>query len=298
VFAPLFLTVNVCPLFADAYLAEDKIYYGADSYSINYDDEIITARGHAFFRRGDVTVYARKIVIHYADREKHAFLYREVRVENSAQNFTITGDYGEARYLEEYYFVEGNGKFRDSERSIEAVKIESEGWKQYTFSESVVYTGRDIRVTAQTLRVDERNIAHFDGNVHTVFLDSGDEIYCEKIRYFSDTGSSEFHGDVLYIQKENEDRKHTLVVRSDIMRYDSDSQMLILIKDVYMMNGEYTVYAPLARYDMEKGLFRTMGDTIVRKDRDTVYCKGLVSEVGSVELTGSIQGVFGRRGAR
>ncbi len=297
-FAPLFLTVNVCPLFADAYLAEDKIYYGADSYSINYDDEIITARGHAFFRKGDVTVYARKIVIRYADQEKHAFLYRDVRVENSAQNFTITGDYGEARYLEEYYFVEGNGEFRDSERSIEAVKIESKGWEQYTFSESVVYTGRDVRVTAQTLRVDERNIAHFYGNVHTLFLDSGDEIYCEKIRYFSDTGSSEFHGDVLYIQKENEDRKHTLVVRSGTMRYNSDSHVLILIKDVYMMNGEYTVYAPLARYDMEQGLFRTMGDTIVRKDRDTVYCKGLVSEVGTVELTGSIQGVFGHRGAQ
>jgi len=39
----------VYPLIADAYLAEDKIYYGADSYSINYEKEIITARGHAFF---------------------------------------------------------------------------------------------------------------------------------------------------------------------------------------------------------------------------------------------------------
>ncbi len=296
--AILFLTVNVCLLFADAYLAEDKIYYGADSYSINYVDEIITARGHAFFKKGDVTVYARKIVIHYADQEKHAFLYRDVRVENSTQNFTITGDYGEARYLDEHYFVEGNGEFRDDERSIEAQKIESDGWKQYTFSGDVVYTGHDVRVTAQTLRVDEHNIAHFDGDVHTVFLESGDEIFCEKIRYFSETGNSEFHGDVLYIQKENEDGERTLVVRSGIMRYNSESQILVLIENVYMMNGEYTVYAPLARYDREKGLFRTVGDTVVLKDRDTVYCKGLVSDVDTVELAGSIKGVFVRRGTK
>ncbi len=295
----------MCLLFADAYLAEDKIYYGADSYSINYEKEIITARGHAFFKKGDVTVHARTIVIHYADREKRAFLYRDVRVENPVKNFAITGDYGEAHYLSGYYFVEGNGKFRDTRRVIEAQKIESVKWERYMFSGTVIYTDRDVRVTARSLQVDERNIAHFDDDVHAVFLDSGDEIFCRKIRYFTETGSSEFHGDVLYIQNEKKRKKNggggnAFIVRSGVMRYDSGSQTLVLIEDVYLMNGEYTVYAPLARYDRKHGLFRTVGDTVVNNGRDTVYCTGLVSEIetGKVELTGSIEGVFANRGGR
>ena len=35
----------------DAYLSENDIYYGADSYQINYEKEIITAEGHAFFKK-------------------------------------------------------------------------------------------------------------------------------------------------------------------------------------------------------------------------------------------------------
>jgi len=299
----LFFAVNLCPLIADAYLAEDKIYYGADSYSINYEKEIITARGHAFFKKGDVTVYARTIVIHYADQEKIAFLYRNVRVENPVKNFTITGDYGEARYLSEYYFIKGNAKYRDEERLIEAEKIESVKWEQYTFSGTVIYTDSDVRVSARSLRVDERNIASFDDDVHTVFRDSGDEIFCKKIRYFTETGSSEFHGDVLYIQKEKEGKENVggenaFIVRSGVMRYDSSSQTLIMVDNVYMMNGEYTIYAPLARYDSVRGLFRTIGDTELNNGRDTVYCRGLVSEVktGKIELKGSIEGVFEARG--
>jgi lipopolysaccharide assembly outer membrane protein LptD (OstA) len=283
------------PLFADAYLAEDKIYYSADSYSVNYEDEIITARGHAFFRKKDTTVYARKIVIHYAKQEKRAFLYGNVRVVNAMEKFTITGDYGEARYLEEYYFVQGNGKYRDSERTIEADKIESSEGKLYTFTGGVVYTDSSVRVSARTLRVDEQKRAYFRGDVHTLFQESGDEVFCDTIRYFSETGSSEFHGDVLYVQKKDEN-DHSLVVRSDMMRYSGESRLLVLVDHVFMMNGEYTVYAPLARY--QDGVFNTVGDTIVIRGRDTIFCKGLIYAVdpGTVELTGSIRGIFVRRG--
>ena len=43
---------------ADAYLAEDRIYYGADSYNINYKDEVINAKGNAYFRRANLSIRA------------------------------------------------------------------------------------------------------------------------------------------------------------------------------------------------------------------------------------------------
>ena len=85
--------------YADAYLSEDRVYYGADSYTVDYDKKVIHALGHAFFRKQQKTIHADKILIHYAKDEKKAFFFNNVVIKNRADESQIHGNYGEAKVL-------------------------------------------------------------------------------------------------------------------------------------------------------------------------------------------------------
>jgi len=290
-----FFTAQAYSLFADAYLAEDKIYYGADTYSINYEDEIIEARGHAYFKKGEVTVYARRIVIYYSETKKEAELYDDVLIKNAEKIFEIRGNYGEAHYREEYYFVIGNALYKDEQRSIQAEKIETFRGENNLFSGNVAYSDESVTINAHSLEIDERDIAHFEGNISTLFLDSGDTLFCEHIRHFMNSGNSEFQGDVVYIQAQNsDDEEKALVIQSEVIRYGYESDSMLFLDNVYMVNGEYALRAPIVKYNRKSRFLESGGDTVVYNGRNTIYCNRFTLDVdsGKIVFIGSVKGLF------
>ena len=127
-------------LYADAYLAEDRIYYSADSYKIDYENEIIYANGHAFFRKEDKVVNADRIVIYYAQGQKWAKLFNNVVVLNEIDNNRISGEYGEVLYNEDIYTIRGNTVYTDEEIEITSDAVSTYKGEESSFSGSVQYT--------------------------------------------------------------------------------------------------------------------------------------------------------------
>jgi hypothetical protein len=102
---------------ADAYLSEDKVYYGADSYTVDYDKEIVHAKGRAFFRKGDRSVFSDRIVIYYGKQEKRALFYDNVVVKDMKSGYTVTGERAEARFSD-YYRIEKFNVRDEAQRAI------------------------------------------------------------------------------------------------------------------------------------------------------------------------------------
>ncbi len=126
-------------LYADAYLAEDRIYYSADSYKIDYESEIIYANGHASFRKEDKIVNADRIVIYYAKGQKRAQLFNNVVVLNEIDNNRISGEYGEVLYNEDIYTVKGNTVYTDEEIEITSDTVSTYKGEESMFSRCAVH---------------------------------------------------------------------------------------------------------------------------------------------------------------
>jgi lipopolysaccharide assembly outer membrane protein LptD (OstA) len=279
---------------ADAFLSDDKVYYGADSYSVDYEKKIVNAVGHAFFRKEKRRVDADRIVIHYAENRKTAYCYGNVVLSNSADGSKVTGDYAEARYREEYYFMEGDAVYSDGERRIAARRIESRKDEEYFFQDDVRYKDDSYAISAASLSVTN-DTALFKGDTAAVHIESGDSVSCDEIIYDQPSEDVTFSGRALYIEHEGD---NSLVIRSDVMRYFKDTDLFVLVGNVSMMNGSYTLRASVARYRRTKKLLEAEGDIVVWDGKKYVYSDNLEYDVRTdrVVFFKEVRGVFSPKG--
>ena len=278
---------------ADAYLAEDKVYYGADSFSVDYEQKIITAVGNAYFKKETRRVDADRIVIHYAVDRKIAYFYGNVIIVDETDKSRIDGNYAEARFREDYYFVEGNTVYSDEKRRVTSRRIESRKDEGYNFIDEVRYSDGTYAIASSLLHVKD-DVALFKGDAHAVHGDSKDSIHCDEISYSLSSEDVTFQDRVLYIQREGEGDDNSLVIQSDVMRYFRDGDLFVLIGNVYMLNGSYTVRASVVRYRREEKLLEAVGDIVVWDGDKYVYCNNLEYNVDtdSVLFFKEVKGVF------
>lgn len=287
-------SISFVSIYADAYLAEDSIYYGADTYTLDYAKKVIRAEGKAFFERGNWRVSARRIIINYAEGVKKAFCYGNVLVRNRATGSELRGNYGEAHFKDDYYMIEGNALYKDELRSVRANKIESKSFKHFICSDNVEYLDNEVEVHSRFLEIDENGTASFREMVSARFIKTGDEIYSESIRYFSGSGDAEFVGDVLFIQADSPSRtESSLISRSEALRYLRDEDCFLLLNEVYIMNRKYSFSGSVVRFYRDRNLLESTGETVVWEVGKAIYCNGMLFNIntGEVLFSGSVRGV-------
>jgi len=277
-------------VFGDAYLASDRIYYSADTYSVDYEKKIITATGNAYYRKEQTEVKARKVVIHYAEEVKRAYFHDDVVLFDRETGREIRGAYAEAYYNDDYYFVRDNGSYRDGERVITSGLIESLGEGRYTFTDDVVYTDDNVRVDSAKLEVLSDDTANFTGDVRAESLEDGDEIFCDLIRYGIDTGDGHFQGDVLYI----EHGENGLVLSAEVLKYFNTEDYFILLEDVQVLSGEYSMGGSFVKYYREKRLVESQGETVVFDGEKTIYSGSmqLYLDLNKLSFLGGVRGII------
>jgi hypothetical protein len=291
----VFFSLSAPFLFADAYLAEDRIYYGADTYKINYKDEIITALGNAYYRKGSASVYARRIVIHYAENEKKAFFFDDVRLLEKDRGYELEGDYGEALFRDDHYVVTGNVVFMDEKMRVSAERAESVRFEDFRFFDEVTYSDESVTIQSRTLDLREDDSALFQGDVYAHFTESGDELYCRVLTHFIDKGNSEFREDVIYIQKETDaGDERPFVIKAEMAQYFRDTDLFLLMDGVYATDGRYSLRGPMVKYFREFQILESIGSTVVHDGKRTIYCDRMQLDVDEEEMAffGSIRGVI------
>jgi lipopolysaccharide export system protein LptA len=259
---------------AQAYLAEDRVHDGADTYTVDYEKKIIQAVGHAFFRKQKRRIDADRIIIYYAEDKKIAYFYDNVVLTNEADGSVLTGNYAEARFREEFYYIEGDTVYRDDKRTITSQKAEAKEGEGYTFIDNVRYSDGTYVITASSLHIGDVQ-ALFKENVHALQVKSGDNVYCDELTYFVEQGNMSFHNRVLYIEGNDEKGGDSLVVKSHEIRYFHDDDMFILIGDVYILTDKYTLRSSLVRYYKGTQVLKATGDIVVFDGEKYVYCNNL-----------------------
>jgi lipopolysaccharide assembly outer membrane protein LptD (OstA) len=280
-------------LHADAYLTEDRVYYGADTYTVDYDEKVVNAVGRAFFRKEKRRVDADRIVIHYAPNRKIAYFYGNVILTDERNRSRITGRYAEAKFREDFYFIEGETSYRDDKRSITSRRIETKEGEGYRFIDNVRFNDGTYEITASALNVTD-DIAVFEKGTHAVHLKSHDSIDCDKISYMLESEDVTFTGEALYIEREGSEEENTLVIRSDVIRYFNEGDLFVLVGDVLVMNGLYTLRSSVVRYHRSKRLVEASGDIVVWDGKKYVYCNNLEYDVSTdrVLFLTDVRGVF------
>jgi lipopolysaccharide assembly outer membrane protein LptD (OstA) len=279
---------------ADAYLSEDRIYYGADTYNINYKDEIVNARGKAYFRRDTLSVRAREITIYYGENEKKAYFFDRVKIRDTEENYELLGDYAEAHFREEFLLVENNVEFINDRGTVSAGKGESRGMETFTFKEDVSFISETLHIESQSLDVNKDDTALFREEVHVSFLENGDDLYCRTLIYGFATGDSEFREDVVYIQREETEQEEPLIITSGIAQLYSDDDLFLLMDGVYITNGTYSLTAPMVKFYRESGVIESIGETIINDGSRSIYCDRmeLFLDEKRIAFFGEIQGIF------
>ncbi len=280
-------------LHADAYLSEDRVYYGADTYTVDYDKKVINAVGSAFFRKEKRRVDADRIVIHYAPNRKIAYFYGNVILTDERNESRITGRYAEAKFREDFYFIEGETVYLDEKRSIASHRVEMKEDEGYRFIDDVRYNDGTYEITAPVLKVTD-DIAVFKKEAHAVHLKSRDSIDCDEISYLLESEDVTFTGEALYIEQEGSIEENTLVIRSDVMRYFNAGDLFVLVGDVLMMNGSYTLRSSVVRYHRSQKLVEASGDIVVWDGKKYVYSNNLEYDVNTdrVLFFTEVRGVF------
>jgi lipopolysaccharide export system protein LptA len=281
-------------LYADAYLSEDRVYYGADSYNINYKDEIINAKGNAYFRREGISVRAREIIIYYG-AEKRALFRSNVRIQDLEQDYELRGDYGEAHLREDYYFLKGNVAFTEGERVVTAGRWETSEGESHRFSDDVRFNDDEVTVSSKNLEVRADRIAFFSGDVHAVFTENGDSLFCRELIHHFQTGDSEFRGNVIFLQENTgEEDLQPFVVKSENAQFFNERDLFLLMDDVYVTNGRYSLTAPMVKYFRDRRVIESVGETVINDSLRTVYCDRMELDVEQRKIAffGTIRGVF------
>ena len=270
----LILYSTACLLYADAYLSEDRVYYGADSYTIDYDREIIYAKGNAFFNKENRIVNAEKIEIYYSKTEKRALFYNNVIIQNRAQKSRIHGNYAEAIYNEEIYTIQGDAVYIDEDRTIKAQRIETLRGVDTVFYDDVEYTDGIYEIGSSTLHITD-DTARFKTDVEAQNMETGDIIYCDSFTYFLDSGNIIFQGNVLYFQKEKKGEKDPLIMKAELLRYFHENDIFLFLGDVLILSGDLTIRTSIARYLRDKGTLEATGDIVVQDRENFIYCNNV-----------------------
>lgn len=301
---------------ADAYLSEDKVHYGADSYTVDYDKEIVYAKGHAFFRKGERSVFGDRIVIYYGRQEKRALFYDHVLLKDQDGGYRVTGERAEARFAQEYYRVEGNSVFEDAARTVRSSVIELRGERDILFSGEVRYSDARYEVSAPLLRLHE-GVALFEkgsgAGVEALEAESGNRVYCDSIRYDEKSGDLLFTGNVLFFQGERtrstgskssgmpqksaslEKSASLFVLRADEIRYLREGDTFYLSGNVYLFDGSFSLSAPEAEYVRASGVVAAKGGTTLRQGARTIRSASMKVELDTKRLIffDEAKGVFG-----
>jgi lipopolysaccharide assembly outer membrane protein LptD (OstA) len=280
-------------VYSEAFLSEDRVYYGADTYTVDYDKKIINAVGNAYFRKQTRRIDADRIIIHYAENKKIAYFYDNVVLVNKADDSILTGNYGEARFREEFYYLEGDTEYSDDKRTITAQKVEAQEGEGYTFFNDVHYSDNDYMITALLLTI-EKVKATFKKNVHFQQIETKDSVYCDELTYFLEEGNVIFHDRVLYIEEEDKKSEDSLVIKSRIMRYFREYDMFLLLGDVFILNDIYTLRSSVVRYYKEDQILDATGDIVVFDGEKYIYCNKLEYHVNKkkVFFYNTVKGVF------
>jgi lipopolysaccharide export system protein LptA len=322
-----FVIVSELPR-ADAYLSEDKVHYGADSYTVDYDKETVHAKGHAFFRKGSRSVFSDRIVIYYGKQDKRALFYDHVIIKDLDSGYQITGERGEARFAQEYYRIEGNSVFEDQARNVRSSVIEQRGQGDILFSGEMRYSDERYEVRAPLLRLREGYALFEKGSgpgVEALERESGDRIYCNSLRYDEKSGDLIFSDDVLYFQGEKERSAGSgsnetsrqggaletgaspgksaspergvapLVIRAEEIRYLREGDTFYLSGNVYLFSGSLSLSAPEVEYSRSDGVLTARGGTTVREGAHTVRSASMRIELDTKRLMffDEAKGVFG-----
>jgi lipopolysaccharide assembly outer membrane protein LptD (OstA) len=283
-------------IFADAYISEDKVYYGADSYTIDYEREIIYAKGHAYFKKEDRRVQADRIKIYYSRDKKKAEFFNNVRVQDITQLSEIRGDYGEALFKKDTYIVEGNATYTDEKRTVSAQRVQRLKDQRILFSEDVVYSDGIYEIKASKLDISG-DTAEFTSDVDVLHLESGDIIYCNSLTYLMDLENVTFQGEVLYLQKEDQEGKDALVMRANGIRYFKDQDVFLLLGDVLILTESFTMNTSIARYMRNERKLESTGDIIVSDRTNYIYCNRLSYDEQTKRIIyfNTVQGIVSRR---
>ena len=281
-----------CHLYADAYLSEDRIYYSADSYKIDYENEVIYANGHATFRKEDKVVNADRIIIYYAQGQKWAQLFKNVVVLNKIDNNSISGDYGEVFFNEDSYTIKGNTVYADKEIKITSDSISTFKGEESTFSGGVQYTDRNYEITAPVLSI-VNDIATFKNESVALHIESGDRIHCDSISFNTNTGDAVFHEQVLYVQEEAEEGD-PLLLRSDTVRYFQESDTYIFLGNVFVLNRDFAVQSAIARYIRDAGILKASGNIVLQENEKYTYCNNANYDenTGKTVLYNKVNGIL------
>jgi len=289
----LFFLSPVDVLYSEAYLSEDRIYYGGDTYTIDYSREIIFASGNAFFRRGEKTVRAQKIVIYYSRDQKRAELSQKVKVVDSVENTTITGTYGQALYLDGIYRIWENAVFKDPIREITCYLIETRKDDYTRFEKNVQYKDEEYIITAPLLNISKKN-AVFSSGVFAVKKDTGDRLYCDSLTYLLDSGKATFQGDVLLIQGGNKDESEKPLISAGIIKYFPEQESYFLFEQVFIRTSDTAIKAPCVAYYIEDGYMHAYGGVSIHQEGRDIYSGDVKYYYASkkVILYNLVKGVF------
>jgi lipopolysaccharide assembly outer membrane protein LptD (OstA) len=283
----------------DAYLSEDEVYYGADSYKVDYNKEVIQASGHAFFRKANRLVFADRIMIEYAKGVKRAVFHDRVLMQNKDERYRISGDSAEARFDLETYTVEGNSAYTDDARTIRSHTIRKDGGEELRFSGDVRYVDGTFNVNAPGLTI-LRETASFGRGVEVLDRERGDRILCDRLTYYTLSGDVLFEGNVYYLQgteKGGEGSGKPAVLQADAVRYVRDIDTLLLAGKAYLLRGDFSLGASTVEYDRRNGRVTARGDAVLRDGSTTVYSTGMEFDVDSrvVIMHEEARGVFSSR---
>jgi len=283
----------------DAFLSEDGVYYGADSYKVDYNKEVIQAKGHAFFRKANRSVFADRIVIEYGKGVKKAIFQDSVLMRNQDERYQINGDSAEVMFDLETYTVEGNSAYTDGARTIRSHAISRDGGQELRFSGDVRYVDGTFNVNAPSLTI-LRETASFGPGVEALDRERGDKILCDRLTYYTLSGDILFEGNVYYLQgteKGGEGSDKPAVLQADAVRYVRDTDTFLLAGKAYLLRGDFSLGASTVEYDRRNGRVTARGDAVLRDGSTTMYSTGMEFDVDSrvVIMHEEARGVFSSR---
>jgi lipopolysaccharide export system protein LptA len=289
----LLLLYTGLPMSAEDVNSEEKIVYGGDSYTVDYDKEIIYARGNAYFKKQYRRVNADRIEIFYAEGKQMAHFFGNVVFLDQLQSSRIEGERGEVFFLSDLYIIERNAVYSDERARIKAERIETLRGELTTFQGNVDYTDGSYRITADSLQIGDES-ARFRTGVEAVDLETGDSIYCDSVDYFQGSENIIFNGDVVYLQKKSKEHEDPLVIKADTLRFFSAENTYFLLGNVLVLGREIQVCSSTARYNKESDRLEATGEVVVQDRKNSIYCDTLVYDVQTRKMiySDSVRGIL------
>ncbi len=257
-------------VYCDAYLADSNIYYGADSYEIDYENEVITATGHAYFRKGTKVLKANRIVIYYAKDESKAEAYGAVRLYDKSDGASVSSSYGEAFFKDSIYVLKGSVKYRKEDIRISSDNLkaysEMDGNNVYDFYKNCSFENNEYVITSETLRITTDR-ASFVGRVKVKSKVKTEVIYGKRLEYDLQSGDTIVTGDVVYENGENE-----ILLTAGYIHIFRNEEKIYSTNGVFIVSKDYNILADTMIYKENKAVFDSRGDVVISNDKTIVYC--------------------------